>query len=78
MTSIDILKQIDTVSDDAMLTEAQISMLSNYARGTLRNSRARGASPFPFVKLPNGGIRYPVRGYRAALKKLSAPADTAE
>lgn len=78
MTSNDIRHQIDTYSDETLLTELQMGALSGLAPGTLRNQRCRGRSVFPYVKLPNGGVRYPVAGYRATLKKLSAPADTVE
>ena len=64
----DIRQQLGNFCDDALLTEMQVAALTSLAPRTLRNQRARDRSIFPYVKLPNGSVRYPVSGVRATIK----------
>lgn len=68
----DIRHQLGDFCDDALLTEVQVATLTSLNPRTLRNQRCRKRSIFPFVKLPNGSVRYPVSGVRATLAAIKA------
>ena len=66
----DIRHQLGNYSDDVLLTDVELGLIANLNPRTLRNQRCRKRSIFPFVKLPNGSVRYPVSGVRATLAAI--------